>query len=154
MTLELSDEMPQRLAALEGLVQRSGEVLEAATTKARDMLSSGEEFGWDFVKLDPLPEGIASAGLFVLPAGSTPTPHRHPNSIQHMRHLAGEAVVRISLRDETLKRLVTEENPWTVIQDNATHGFEVGGDDLVVISFHTVPQEELLEVTETGERHY
>ena len=34
--------------------------------------------------LNPLPEGIASAGLFVLPARSSPTPHRHPNSIQHM----------------------------------------------------------------------
>jgi hypothetical protein len=153
MTLELSDEMSERLAALDDLVDRSGEVLEAATAKARDMLGT-EEFGWDFVKLDPLPEGIASAGLFVLPAGSTPTPHRHPNSIQHMRRLAGEASVRMTLGDETLTRSVTSENPWTVIQADAMHGFEVGTNELVVISFHTVPQEELLEVTETGERHY
>jgi hypothetical protein len=41
-----------------------------------------------------------------------------------------------------------------VIQADATHQIDVGDGEFVVISFHTVPQEELLEVTETGQRHY
>jgi hypothetical protein len=41
-----------------------------------------------------------------------------------------------------------------VIQADATHQIDVGDAEFVVISFHTVPQEELLEVTETGQRHY
>jgi hypothetical protein len=118
------------------------------------MLQTGEEFGWEFVSLGPLPEGIASAGLFVLPARSRPTPHRHPNSIQHMRRLSGEARVRLTLGDQGLDRAVGADEPWVVIKADATHQIAVGDREFVVISFHTVPQEELLEVTETGQRRY
>ena len=118
------------------------------------MLETGEEFGWHFVSLRPLPEGIASAGLFVVPARSSPTPHRHPNSIQHMRRLSGEARVRLSLSGEVLDKSVGPDEPWVVIEENATHAIDVGAEEFVVISFHTVPQEELLEVTETGQRRY
>ncbi len=154
MPVDLSAQVPERLAALDALVESSHELLQAATNKARAMLATGEEFGWDFVSLRPLPDGIASAGLFVLPARSSPTPHRHPNSIQHMRRLSGQARVAITLGDETLERSVTAEDPWVVIEADATHRIDVGPEEFVVISFHTASQEELLEVTETGERHY
>ena len=152
--VDLSSMMPERLAALDALVERSRAVLDAASLKARAMLQTGEEFGWEFVSLGPLPEGVASAGLFVLPARSRPTPHRHPNSIQHMRRLSGEARVRLTLGDEVMDRLVGADARWVVIQADATHQIDVGDQEFVVISFHTVPQEELLEVTETGQRHY
>jgi hypothetical protein len=152
--VDLSSMMPERLAALDALVERWQEALDAASLKARAMLRTGEEFGWEFVSLGPLPEGIGSAGLFVLPARSRPTPHRHPNSIQHMRRLAGEARVRLTLGDEVLDRSVRADEPWVVIQADATHQIDVGDEEFVVISFHTVPQGELLEVTETGQRHY
>jgi quercetin dioxygenase-like cupin family protein len=154
MPLDLSSMMPERLAALDALVGRSQEVLEAASQKARGMLRTGEEFGWEFVPLASLPEGIESAGLFVLPALSRPTPHRHPNSTQHMRRLRGEGRVRITLGEEVLERSVGPDEPWIVIEADATHQIDVGAREFVVISFHTVPQEELLEVTETGQRHY
>lgn len=146
--------MPERLAALDALVERSQEVLDAASLEARAMLRTGEEFGWKFVSMGPFPEGIASAGLFVLPARSSPTPHRHPNSIQHMRRLAGEARIRLTLGDQVMDRSVGADEPWVVIQADATHQIDVGNGEFVVVSFHTVPQEELLEVTETGQRHY
>jgi hypothetical protein len=152
--LDLSSMMPERLAALDASVERSQEVLDAASLKARAMLQTGEEFGWEFVSLGPLPEAIASAGLFVLPAHSRPTPHRHPNSIQHMRRLAGEARVRLTLGDEVVDRLVGADERWVVIEADATHQIDVGDREFVVISFHTVPQAELLEVTETGQRQY
>ena len=154
MALDLSSTMPERLAALDDLVERSRETLDEATVTARAMLETGEEFGWDFVSLAPLPGGIASAGLFVLPARSSPTPHRHPNSVQHMRRLSGEARVHVALDEEVLDRSVTADEPWIVIEADATHRIDVGPEEFVVISFHTVGQEELLEVTETGERHY
>lgn len=146
--------MPERLAALDALVERSQAVLDAASLKARAMLQIGEEFGWEFVSLGPLPEGIASAGLFVLPARSRPTPHRHPNSIQHMRRLSGEARVRLTLDGEVMDRLVGADERWVVIETDATHQIDVEDREFVVISFHTVPQKELLEVTQTGQRHY
>jgi hypothetical protein len=152
--LDLSSMMPERLAGLDALVERSQEVLDAASLRARAMLQTGEEFGWEFVSLGPLPEGIASAGLFVLPARSRPTPHRHPNSTQHMRRLSGEARVGLTFGDEVMDRLVGADARWVVIQADATHEIDVGDQEFVVISFHTVPQEELLEVTETGQRHY
>jgi hypothetical protein len=40
------------------------------------------------------------------------------------------------------------------IQADATHQIDVGDGDFVVLSFRTVPQDELLEVTETGQRRY
>jgi quercetin dioxygenase-like cupin family protein len=146
--------MPERLAALDALVERSQAVLDAASLKARAMLQIGEEFGWEFVSLGPLPEGVASAGLFVLPARSRPTPHRHPNSIQHMCRLSGEARVRLTLGGEVMDRLVGADERWVVIETDATHQIDVEDREFVVISFHTVPQEELLEVTQTGQRHY
>jgi hypothetical protein len=146
--------MPERLTALDALVERSQAVLDAACLKARAMLQIGEEFGWEFVSLGPLPEGIASAGLFVLPARSRPTPHRHPNSIQHMRRLSGEARVRLAHDGEVMDRLVGADERWVVIETDATHQIDVEDREFVVISFHTVPQEELLEVTQTGQRHY
>jgi len=152
--VDLSSMMPERLAALDALVERSRAVLDAASLKARAMLQTGEEFGWEFVSLGPLPEGVASAGLFVLPARSRPTPHRHPNSIQHMRRLSGEARVRLTLGDDVMDRLVGADERWVVIEADATHQIDVGDREFVVISFHTIPQEELLEVTETGQRHY
>ena len=154
MVLDLSSLMPERLAALDALVEQSREDLDAATVRARGLLDTGEEFGWDFVAVEPLPDGIVSAGLFVLPARSTPTPHRHPNSVQHMRRLSGDTRVRVSSGREVLDRSVTADEPWLVIEADAIHRIDVGAEELVVISFHTVPQEELLEVTEVGERHY
>ena len=154
MALELSSQLTGRLAALDELVQRSRPELDEATQKARAMLETGEEFGWEFVSLEPLPEGISSTGLFVLPARSSPTPHRHPNSVQHMRRLAGEARVQVTMDDDSLERQVTVENPWMVIEKDATHAIHVGPEEFVVISFHTVSQDELLEVSDSGERHY
>lgn len=154
MPLDLTSTMPERLAALDALVERSRVALDAATLKARAMLQTGEEFGWEFMSLGPLPDGLASAGLFVLPAGSTPTPHRHPNSTQHMRRLSGEARVHLTFGTEVLDRSVDADEPWIVIEADTIHRIDVGAEELVVISFHTASQEELLEVTETGERHY
>jgi hypothetical protein len=71
-----------------------------------------------------------------------------------MRRLAGEARVRLTLGDEALNRLVGADERWVVIEADATHQIEVGDWEFVVLSFHTVPQGELLEVTETGQRHY
>ncbi len=56
--VDLSSMMPERLAALDALVERSRAVLDAASLKARAMLQTGEEFGWEFVSLGPLPEGV------------------------------------------------------------------------------------------------
>jgi hypothetical protein len=154
MTLDLTSTMPERLGELDASVEQSKNVLDAATEKARAMLQTGEEFGWEFVSLGPLPEGIASAGLFVLPARSTPTPHRHPNSVQHMRRLAGDARVTLTLGDEVTERSVDGDGPWIVIEADVTHRIDVGVEEMVVISFHTVPQEELLEVSEGGQRRY
>jgi hypothetical protein len=152
--LDLSPVMAERLLALDELIEGAKEILDDAAEKARSMLPTGEEFGWDFVSLGPLPEGIASAGVFVLPASSSPTPHRHPNSIQHMHRLSGEARVHVTLGDESLDRMVDATDPWIVIEADAIHRIEVGVEEFVVISFHTVPQEELLEVTEAGQRRY
>jgi hypothetical protein len=71
-----------------------------------------------------------------------------------MRRLSGEARVHLTRGDESLDRSVDAEEPWVVIERDTTHQIDVGDREFVVISFHTVTQEELLEVTETGQRRY
>jgi hypothetical protein len=71
-----------------------------------------------------------------------------------MRRFAGETRVRLTLGDKVLDRLVDADEPCVVIQADATHQIDVGDREFVVISFHTVPQEELLEMTETGQLDY
>ena len=97
--LDLNTQLGATLRALDTLIE--GELrpqIAEAIDVARRMLSTSQEpFGWRFIDLGAsnLPDGIRSGAVFVLPAGTTPPCHHHPNSIQHMRVLAGRAAVTL-----------------------------------------------------------
>lgn len=161
--LDLTAEVLPALRKLDTLIE--GDLrrqIDSAVADARAMLAGSEEpFGWRFLDLpDDVPNGIRSGGVFVLPAGSSPAAHRHPNSTQHMRVLSGQASVELRPAGEdegqgAARFSIGEDRPWLVIPRDIVHGFELPPDhDLVVLSFHTVAQEELLEVTSTGARTY
>jgi hypothetical protein len=99
-----------------------------------------------------LPREIRSAWVFVLRAGVDTGAERHPNSHQRMMTFEGsgdmqtgepgrwESNVLISDSKASL------EQRWISIPQNAWHRPVVGKDaDWTVISFHTVPAEELIE---------
>jgi mannose-6-phosphate isomerase-like protein (cupin superfamily) len=162
--LDLTTQLGSTLSALDALTE--GElrlqIAEAVDVARRMLATSREPFGWRFIDLGPreLPDGIRSGAVFVLPAGTTPPGHHHPNSIQHMRVLAGRAVVTLQSRESMARHDpgrygVGTERPWLVIPRGVVHQLEVLPEaELVVLSFHTVPEEDLLEVSAAGERTY
>ncbi len=102
-----------------------------------------------------LPPEIRSGWIFVLRAGADTGAERHPNSHQRMLTLrgTGDMRVRADAASSTWQSnvLVSEpgaplERRWISIPPNVWHRPVVGRDvDWVVISFHTVPAEELIE---------
>jgi hypothetical protein len=102
-----------------------------------------------------LPPEIRSGWIFVLRAGADTGAERHPNSHQRMLTLHGSGDMRVraeaALSTWQSNVLVSEssaplERRWISIPPNVWHRPVVGADvDWVVISFHTVPAEELIE---------
>jgi hypothetical protein len=99
-----------------------------------------------------LPTEIRSAWVFVLRAGADTGAERHPNSHQRMMTFEGsgdmqtgepswwQSNVLVSNSDAPL------EQRWISIPQNVWHRPVVGAHvDWTVISFHTVPAEELIE---------
>ena len=121
---------------------------------------------WEPIPLDifrqKLPREIRSGWIFVLRAGADTGAERHPNSHQRMMTLHGSGDMRVrALHGESLTEpassmwesnvLVSEpgaplERRWISIPPNVWHRPVVGRNaDWVVVSFHTVPAEELIE---------
>ena len=114
---------------------------------------------WEPIPLDvfgqKLPPEIRSGWIFVLRAGADTGAERHPNSHQRMMtlHGSGDMRVRAAAASSTWESnvLVSEpsaplERRWISIPPNVWHRPVVGRNaDWVVISFHTVPAEELIE---------
>jgi hypothetical protein len=105
-----------------------------------------------------LPSGIRSSWVFILRGGATTGAERHPNSHQRMMSFeaAGDLQVRAGLADTGEEKwlsnlLVSDpdaplERRWISIPRNVWHQVVVPvGPDWVVVSFHTVPAEELIE---------
>jgi len=114
---------------------------------------------WESIPLEifgeGLPPGIRSGWIFVLRAGADTGAERHSNSHQRMMtlHGSGDMRVRADVASSTWESnvLVSEpsapqERRWISIPPNVWHRPVVGRDgDWVVISFHTVAAEELIE---------
>ena len=105
-----------------------------------------------------LPPEIRSSWVFVLRGGATTGAERHPNSHQRMMSFeaTGDLQVRAGLEDGgegqwQSNLLVSElgvplERRWISIPRNVWHQVVVPeGADWVVVSFHTVQAEELIE---------
>ena len=111
-----------------------------------------------------LPEGIRSSWVFILRAGANTGAERHPNSHQRMMSFAGtgdlqteksEQTSNVTIKEADLKWksniLVSDadaplERRWISIPTNVWHRPVIPNDgDWVVVSFHTVPADELIE---------
>src|SRR6266576_1692066 len=114
---------------------------------------------WEPIPLEIFGEGlppeIRSGWIFVLRAGADTGAERHPNSHQRMMtlHGSGDMRVRANAASSRWESNVLVSDPsaplerrWISIPPNVWHRPVVGRDgDWVVISFHTVPAEELIE---------
>jgi hypothetical protein len=130
------------------------------TRKSNDLMA------WEPIPLetfDALPASIQSAWIFVLRAGVDTGAERHPNSHQRMMTLDGTGDMRIDAKgtpndvDEESEiawhshvlvgdPIAPLERRWISIPKNIWHRPVIpAGADWVVVSFHTVPAEELIE---------
>jgi len=119
--------------------------------RRKDALMSLEPFPLDVLGTT-LPLEIPSAWVFVLRAGADTGAERHPNSHQRMMSFEGsgdlqtgepakwQSNVSVSDPDAPLERR------WMSIPTNVWHRPVIYAEgDWVVVSFHTVPAEELIE---------
>ena len=159
-----------RLEALDAVV-RSNELrakIKSVVDRVCATLAETPEtvMTWEPIPLEAfrqkLPPEIRSGWVFVLRAGADTGAERHPNSHQRMMTLHGTGDMRVrALYGESSTGpasspwqsnvLVSEpsaplERRWVSIPPNVWHRPVVGKDaDWVVVSFHTVPAEELIE---------
>lgn len=101
-----------------------------------------------------LPPKICSSWVFILRAGVNTGAERHPNSHQRMMSFAGsgDLQVQAGLDSPWQSNVLTSdpgatlEQRWVSIPQNVWHQPVVASEaDWVVVSFHTVPAEELIE---------
>jgi hypothetical protein len=111
---------------------------------------------WESVPLtilgSALPAQIRSAWVFVLRAGADTGVERHPNSHQRMMSFEGSGDMRTGDPEQSRSNVLISnpdapiERRWISIPQNVWHRPVVGAAaDWVVVSFHTVPAEELIE---------
>lgn len=121
---------------------------------------------WESVALETfgtLPASIQSGWIFILRAGTDTGAERHPNSHQRMMTFAGNGDMKIDAKGAPNEVdteaeifwhshvLVSDQNAplerrWVSIPKNIWHRPVIpAGSDWVVVSFHTVSAEELIE---------
>jgi hypothetical protein len=99
-----------------------------------------------------LPREIGSAWVFVLRAGADTGAERHPNSHQRMMSFEGSGDMRTGEPGQWQSNVLVSnpeaplEQRWISIPRNVWHRPVVDRDaDWAVVSFHTVPANELIE---------
>ncbi len=99
----------------------------------------------------PLPETIRSSWVFLLRAGTTTEPERHPNSHQRMTSYGGTGDFQTKPADSWSSNILESdplapiEKRWVSIPPNVWHRGIVAGANWAVVSFHTVTDSELIE---------
>src|SRR6266576_2852879 len=119
--------------------------------RRKDALMCWEPFPLD-VLATTLPPEIRSAWVFVLRAGADTGAERHPNSHQRMMSFEGSGNLQTGKHGKWESNVLVSdpdaplEQRWISIPQNVWHRPVVGADaDWTVVSFHTVPAEELIE---------
>ena len=117
----------------------------------KDALMSWEPFPLE-VLVTTLPPGIRSAWVFVLRAGMDTGAERHPNSHQRMMSFEGSGDLQTGEPGKWQSNVLVSdpdaplERRWISIPTNVWHHPLINAEtDWAVVSFHTVPAEELIE---------
>jgi hypothetical protein len=117
----------------------------------KNALMSWEPFPLD-VLATTLPPEIRSAWVFVLRAGADTGAERHPNSHQRMMSFEGSGDLQTGEPGKWQSNVLVSrldaplEQRWISIPPNVWHRPVIdAAADWAVVSFHTVPAEELIE---------
>ena len=156
----MTPEERSRLEALDAVLRSESvrEHIRSVVTRVREQLARRQDelMSWEPFPLDvlatKLPPEIRSAWVFVLRSGADTGAERHPNSHQRMMSFEGsgdlqtgepgkwESNVLLSDPDAPLERR------WISIPRDVWHRPRIdAAADWAVVSFHTVPADELIE---------
>jgi mannose-6-phosphate isomerase-like protein (cupin superfamily) len=148
-----------KLTSLVKKILKNRDALNIINGLKAQLLESNEPFVWATLPRqligEEFPKGIHSAWIFVLKPNRHTSSHYHPNSTQHTAVIEGDGSARIGNQEVELQVFNPDDiQPiWYVIGKNISHEFMTGDSPVVVISFHTCPADELVEVeTESGSR--
>src|SRR4051812_30253225 len=149
-----------RLEALDAALRSASvrERIRSVVLRVREQLARRKDalMSWEPFPLavlgTTLPAQIRSAWVFVLRAGADTGVERHPNSHQRMMSFEGSGDMRTGDPEQSQPNVLVS-NPdapmecrWISIPRNVWHCPVVGAEaDWVVVSFHTVLAEELIE---------
>jgi hypothetical protein len=154
---------PQERSRLEKLdcILRSGTMKQqilSVVSRVRTKLARKPQamMTWETIALDvfgsALPTEIRSGWVFGLRAGADTGAERHPNSHQRMMSMEGSGDMRTEQEGTWQSNLLISEpaasleQRWISIPPNVWHRPVISSDmDWIVVSFHTVPAEELIE---------
>jgi steroid delta-isomerase-like uncharacterized protein len=110
-----------------------------------------------------LPPPIRSSWVFILRAGAATGVERHPNSHQRMMSYQGTGDLQTGGDGHWLSHPLLStpgaalNRRWISVPPNVWHQAVVAEEDWVVVSFHTVPAEELIEerpgTTDSSQTH-
>jgi len=119
--------------------------------RRKDALMSWEPFPLE-VLATTLPTEVQSAWIFVLRAGADTGAERHPNSHQRMMSFEGSGDLQTGEPGNWQSNVLVSdpdaplERRWISIPANVWHRPVIDAEtDWAVVSFHTVPAEELIE---------
>jgi hypothetical protein len=147
------------LLFLDGVLQRESVrcYLDGVAARAEHRLRTNPSgvMAWEPIPLDvystPLPGSIQSSWVFILRADVATGAERHPNSRQRMMSYrgSGDLQTRTGVRWESNllgsdPHLLLEQR-WISIPENIWHQAVTPKATWLVVSFHTVPAEELIE---------
>jgi len=158
--MQMTSQEKSRLEKLDGVL-RSNKMLTQISpiiSRVQAQLARKTEalMTWEPIPLElfggALPPQIRSSWVFVLRAGADTGAERHPNSHQRMMSIQGSGDMRTEHDGRWHSNFFISdpatplEQRWISIPPNVWHRPVVGNDaDWVVVSFHTVPAEELIE---------
>ncbi|MBX7150338.1 hypothetical protein K1X84_01770 [bacterium] len=131
-------------------------VIDEIAERVEQQLLSNEKslMAWEPVPLDvygSLPDLIRSSWVFILRANADTGAERHPNSHQRALSYRGFGSFRIMENDLWVSHSIVDqrEKPiderWVSIPVNGWHHPIAGSENWVIVSFHTVLAEELIE---------
>jgi len=123
--------------------------LDEMVKELKKKMKSNEPFVGMSIDVN-LPHPIKSTWIFVVRKKTIP--HYHPNSIQHSVVIEGKGKVKIGDAVYHLFPISQSiEKSWCVIEKNVIHEF-FPDKEMILLSFHTCPADELIELKETGEK--
>jgi hypothetical protein len=147
------------LASLDGLLRsdaiRAGIEPIIGNVERKLRQDHAAVMAWEPIPLsvygDSLPSFIRSSWVFILRAGATTGAERHPNSHQRMTSYRGTGDMQTGGEGNWQSNLLISDRGaalnqrWVSIPQNVWHQVVVPDVDWVVVSFHTVPADELIE---------